>query len=508
MLRKHPVFWSVVLATIPLLGWWTYGLFDLDEGFYGAVAVEMNRRGEWITPFYNGQPWFEKPILLYWLAKPCIALFGTWFGARLPSILATVATYSLTGWFAKRNYGTLAGVISVLALGSSLLFIGVGRMMLTDPLLDLCMAAAYFTFWESINGQPKWRLATAAALGFGVLAKGPIAGILFIPAAAWIYYRFPEKRPAFKSFWGLGTLLFTAIVATWYLPAYLTDGHMFVQKFLIEQNIGRFTGGDEAHTVHDPIQRLVFYIPIFLVGFAPWSVLVLLSRRKRAGDPLREDPGSNYPRNLPDKQGTIDPALNSYLWACMLTVFLFFTATSAKLVHYILPMGPPLAVLVGAYIAETRAQKSLRPTIAWLLTVAVIAEAAFYAYYHGLHLGPINSPGFHEEVQSLALYVHDHASPTDDVVEYRMGRQKDALPKSPVDIQETSHPSTVMILNRTVTNLETWPDILKLNHPAWIITRWNRITSEEKQQAGPRLQQVQTPTKQDLYRLYLWSPNR
>src|SRR5262249_44035004 len=65
-----------VFACLPLLGWWLTGLFDLDEGFYAAVTAEMNRRGEWITPYYNGQPWFEKPILLYWAAKPCVALFG------------------------------------------------------------------------------------------------------------------------------------------------------------------------------------------------------------------------------------------------------------------------------------------------------------------------------------------------------------------------------------------------------------------------------------------------
>ena len=53
---EQPVIWF--LAILPLLGWWFYGLFDIDEGFYGAVVAEMNRRGEWITPFYNGKPWF------------------------------------------------------------------------------------------------------------------------------------------------------------------------------------------------------------------------------------------------------------------------------------------------------------------------------------------------------------------------------------------------------------------------------------------------------------------
>src|SRR5579862_2818619 len=112
----------------------------------------MNRRGEWITPFFNGHPWFEKPILLYWVAKPCLALFGNAIGPRLPSILATLGTYAVVGWFTKRRFGSAAAVLSVIALSSCLLVVGVGRMMLTDPLLLLTLTAAFCTFWESLQG--------------------------------------------------------------------------------------------------------------------------------------------------------------------------------------------------------------------------------------------------------------------------------------------------------------------------------------------------------------------
>jgi 4-amino-4-deoxy-L-arabinose transferase-like glycosyltransferase len=83
--RGLPPRLALFFACLPLFGWWMTGLFDVDEGFYGAVVAEMNRRHEWITPFFNGQPWFEKPILVYWLAKPCMMLFGPNFGPRLPA---------------------------------------------------------------------------------------------------------------------------------------------------------------------------------------------------------------------------------------------------------------------------------------------------------------------------------------------------------------------------------------------------------------------------------------
>jgi len=145
--RRWIIVW--VLACLPLMGWWLYGLFDVDEGFYGAVVAEMNRRGEWITPYYNGKAWFEKPILLYWLAKPCLALFGDMIGPRLPSILTTLGTYGAVAWFANRRLGATVAQLSVLFLASSLLVPSldgglawhrspVQRTGCADPLCDHC----------------------------------------------------------------------------------------------------------------------------------------------------------------------------------------------------------------------------------------------------------------------------------------------------------------------------------------------------------------------------------
>ena len=280
--RRH---WYLVwvLAFLPLAGWWLYGLLDVDEGFYGAVVAEMNRRGEWITPFYNGKPWFEKPILLYWLAKPCLAIFGEMVGPRLPSVITALGTYGVVAWFANRHFGAKIAQIAVLMLASCLLVIGTGRMMMTDLPLLVSLSAAFATFWESLVDRPKWRILTAVFLGFGVLAKGPVALILFVIVAGWTYWREPQLRPSFKGSWAVGTIALLVVISTWYVPAYLVNGQLFVQKFLIEQNIGRFTGGDAAHTLGG-IQGLVFYIPLFLLGMFPWSLFLWKAWPRRKGE--------------------------------------------------------------------------------------------------------------------------------------------------------------------------------------------------------------------------------
>lgn len=450
-------------------------MFDLDEGFYAAIAAEMNRRGEWITPFYNGKPWFEKPILIYWFLKPSIALFGVMVGPRIPSILATVGLYALSTWFAKRRVSEAAARWTPLILGTSLLAIGAGRMVLTDPLLDLAMAGALFTFWESLVGDRRWRIVAAACLGLGVLAKGPVAGLLFVPIAGWTYWKQPDLRSAFRGQWLPGIVVFALIVASWYVPCYLQNGHVFVQDFLIDQNLKRFTGGDIAHTV--PLFPLgwSFYFLILFVGFAPWWFYIRPAWRQESG-------------------------VAAYLKTWAAFIFLFFTISGAKLPHYVLPALPPLAVLISGYLAEKTQPKRY---LAWLAVAVIVADGGFLGYYYGIPA--LKVPGFHAEVQQLARYVHDHAAPTDEVAVYSMPRVKGLTNKPGTRLNETSHPSLLLYLDRTVLDTKSWSKVLASKSPVWIITRWNRVGDVERAAAGGRLHEVD-PFPPDLYRLYKLEP--
>ena len=473
MLRRH---WTFLLALLPLLGWWAYGLFDLDEGFYAAIASEMNRRGEWVVTYFNGEPWFEKPILTYWLLKPALMLFGNAAGPRVPSILATVALYALCAWFAKRRLSEGAARWTPLVLGTSLLVVGTGRMILTDPLLDLCLTGAFLTFYESLVGDRRWRVVAAACLGLGALAKGPVVGLLFVPVVAWTYWKSPSLRPAYRGWWLAGVAAFLLVVASWYLPAYRANGATFVQKFLIEQNLNRFTGGDAYHNVPFLKGGFAFYALVLLVGFAPWWL------------------------RLPQAWKADDDAAR-YLKAWALTVFLFFTISTAKLLHYVLPAVPPLALLVASSLPAEGPR--LKPSLLRVGIAFAVANLGFGIYYYGF--APLGLHGFHAEVQTLARYVHDHAAPTDEVVVYRMPGEHGFKGKQGVRLQETSHPSLLLYLDRTVVDTKSWPQVLALGRPAWIITRWNRVGPEERAAAGGRLHEVEV-APHDLYRLYRLDP--
>ena len=461
------------LSVVPLLGWWLYGLFDLDEGYYAAVVAEMNRRGEWITPFYNGKPWFEKPILLYWVGKPCVALFGDMVGPRLPSILATLATYALVGWFARRHFGLQQATRSILVLGSSLIVVGIGRMMLTDPLLVLALTAAFTTYWESVVGDYRWRWLTALALGFGILAKGPVCILLFVPIAGITAWRFPELRPNMTRGWTPGTLILALVVASWYLPAYLVNGHTFVQQFLIEQNFGRFTGGDSAHTVGG-IGGLVYYAIVLAIGMPPWSLRIPDAWRFSRKDPV-----------------------TFYLKTWVLVVFVFFTISGAKLVHYILPACPALALLIADELEFSKF--SMKKMAIWTVAVAVIANVVFLKWY--------DASG-QREMHNVARYISAHASPQDSIAEYGIGKESKDQGTLKPHLMQTSEPSALLYLNRTVIDTESWSDVVAAPGRVWLITLVGNPMPYKSPIPGKKLIPIQPDWTKNRYEMFRLEPDQ
>ncbi|MCH8980172.1 MAG: glycosyltransferase family 39 protein, partial [Armatimonadetes bacterium] len=423
--------WALLIAcALPFVGFWATGLTDLDEGFYGAVVSDMVRNGDWITPTLNGQPWFEKPILIYWLAIPSVSLFGEAVGPRLPSVLCTLATALVLFRFLRRHISIDVARVATAAYCGSLMVAGVGRMMLTDAPLVLALTIAFTTFWDSLNGSPKMRVWTAVALGFAVLAKGPVAGLLFVLVASFTYWRMPDLRPNFKGHWLPGISLFAIVVGAWYVPCYIANGQTFVQDFLIDQNIGRFSGGDEAHAV--PWWSHPFYHPaVLFLAVMPWSWWALKARWfERPSDPLRK-----------------------YLWIWVLVVLGFFTASGTKLPHYALPAVAPLVVLAVLAAMERREHEGtpdfwLKAALVWSALVGVLVTTVLQLDYQKRFA----------EVHALTRYVREHEG---SVVYFKIGRP-DSKVEISTSLNEGAHPSALFYLNREATMTDDIDQVLEI----------------------------------------------
>ena len=94
---------ALVIFVFPLLI--RFPLLDPDEGLHAEIAREMAERGDWITPRFLGEPFFDKPILYCWVEAASLRLLGPNEAAvRLPGLM----------------FGLLGAVTTGLGLGSGI----------------------------------------------------------------------------------------------------------------------------------------------------------------------------------------------------------------------------------------------------------------------------------------------------------------------------------------------------------------------------------------------------
>jgi len=97
---------AVTLAVCYFSNLGVIGFVGPDEPRYAWIARDMAESGDWIAPRLYGRPWFEKPVLYYWMAGASFKLFGvSEAAARLPSALCALFATLALAWLAWRVYG-------------------------------------------------------------------------------------------------------------------------------------------------------------------------------------------------------------------------------------------------------------------------------------------------------------------------------------------------------------------------------------------------------------------
>ena len=321
------------------------GFLGPDEPRYAAVAREMYLSGDYITPRLLGENWFEKPVLMYWGAALGYAIFGIGeTGARLPSAVGATLSVFMVYWAGRRVFSRSIGFGGAVILATSIGFFGLARAASTDMPLTASLTAALAFFivgHESSGVSRRWYFyAFFAALGLGVLAKGPVAIVL--PAFALVMFLIWRGPIGEWKKWHPEGILVTGLVAgPWYAAVTMANGMEFINVFIFEHNLGRFTSDVYGHE-----QPFYFYLPVLLLMTFPWSFLLIPALRRR------------FARN---EQLIL-------MWA--LAPLVFFSLSGSKLPAYILPMVPPLALLCAREVSRRDSLLSYR--------IAVFAQAALW----------------------------------------------------------------------------------------------------------------------------------
>src|SRR5207237_8317473 len=100
MLNKR--LWLILFIGISIFYLWRLGSVPFvgpDEPRYAQVAREMLAHRELITPVLGGFPWFEKPVLLYWLVMASYSVFGiSEYPARLGPAICGLLIGEVVDW--------------------------------------------------------------------------------------------------------------------------------------------------------------------------------------------------------------------------------------------------------------------------------------------------------------------------------------------------------------------------------------------------------------------------
>ncbi len=351
-------------------------LWDRDEPRNAGCTAEMLQAGNWTVPVFNDELRTHKPILLYWLMMASYSLFGvSEFSARAVSACAGLGTVVLTYRMAKnlfpngRDVACWSGVI----LLSTIMFAVASRAATPDALLMFCNTLAiYFFVRGSFTASKTDRTvgsaaefmprgfnlyAMYAAMGLGVLAKGPVG--LVLPTAVIGMYLLIVGLPAMdvprtlfdrviqilrpfaplhflKTCWQMrpltAILTATAVAFPWYAWVHVQTDGVWTSEFFWTHNVSRASATMEGHS-GPPI---LFYVGAILIGFFPWSILSI--------------PTVIHTTRSKKSPSTSRAIVFLLCWVCVYVGI--FSVAKTKLPSYVTPCYPALAILVGHFISR------------------------------------------------------------------------------------------------------------------------------------------------------------
>jgi len=367
-----------------------------DEAVYAESAKEMAQGGDWLTPHWNQEPFYQKPPLAIWLT----AILFRWFGvnelnARAFSAVCGVACVALTFLIVATFLPATHAFLTALVLLVTPHFNYYARQGLMDVPLTAFLLLAIYSYIRSKNGKLWWIL-VGCAFGLAVLTKGVAAlpGILAV-ATAIVFAR--ERPWQLREFW-IGVSLFVVIAGSWHLAMLLVHGRPFVSEYIGGQILSRSVSTFDTNPLGPAA-----YVKIAVLGFLPFTPFLI----------------AGAIRIWQTRRFAVSLALLG------LFVLLLYSLVPTKHPWYIVPIYPVLAAILCSVKRIPR-----------VLAAVLIISAAIYCWMldaaiPGLHLavpvaveqarkttGPLNVP---IDIAPAVLFYTDRKICT-DAPHHSMGR--------------------------------------------------------------------------------------
>jgi 4-amino-4-deoxy-L-arabinose transferase-like glycosyltransferase len=330
---RLPAVLAFTLVVFIVLFWrlGTPTFWDPDEAHYAETTREIVESGDWLAPYYNEQPFFDKPMLFHWLQATAMVVFGpTELAARIVPALAALALIGVTAWLGVELMSAETAVVAALLLSTNPALFALARYAILDTLFTLWLfgGAALVTI-SALQARPRLQWYGYVAIGLAVLTKGPLAFVLCGLTFGLTLLLSAEARPKLLGLhWVLGIVIALIVAMPWFLYMGWRFRDAFFDGYLFDENIRLFASDRYTPTASSSVW---FYFRVLAAGLLPWTGLIV--------GRLYDDVRAWWRRD-----GSMPP-IDVMLWSWTIAIVLFFTASKFKLDHYVFPTAPTLCLL-------------------------------------------------------------------------------------------------------------------------------------------------------------------
>lgn len=322
-----------------------FPLKNWDEAWYAEITRNMaSGNFSLLVPFWNGEYYFDKPPLYFWLTLPIFGFFGAGeWQARIVSVMAAIGATFLVYLIGKKIFSQTAGLLSVivfLSLGQVIERFSKGNL---DALLVFLFLATFYFYLLSLK-KKFFLILSGIFLGLGFFVKGWLLG-LFPLVLIFIYTLIVHRKIPYQT-----VLIFLVSVlfsAWWFILGFQKFGQRFLDWYLFNPLADNFT----AH-----FRFLKVLLTTFLRDLGFWGLLGLFSL--------------TYWRKTLSQ--------NRILFSFLTTILLFFFALQFLdnfLGWYLLPTYPLVALMLGYSLERLMAKE--KKLVFVLITLFLISQVVF-----------------------------------------------------------------------------------------------------------------------------------
>ena len=337
--EKYYPFYLLILSAVVLFFQLDGSIGNWDEAIYSEVAREGLLRNNWIDLYYKENLWFEKPPFVIWLTMVSYKIFGinefaAWFFPVIFGILGILGTYYL----AKNLFNSKIGFLSALILLSVPHYLLMSRNNMMDIFL-VSSSVLSFLFLIKSKENGKYLFLSVIFLGVAFMSKNIIA---FLNLPVFFFYLYLNNQlNIFKSkYFYFSIILFLIIILPWHLIMFLRYKQEFLDNYVGYHLFERYN----ENILHLNNSTDIFnYLKVIILRSGSWWFVFLTALLV-----ILKDISKKIRRQ---------ELLLLLFW--MIFIFIFFTFSTTKLHHYILPLYIPFSILIAYSLYSSYLKKSI-----------------------------------------------------------------------------------------------------------------------------------------------------